>query len=174
MTMTKRKANIALAAALLCAISAGCGSGGGTSGDAGVNHDTGSLPGVGTFTWKEGGTTHSAQFATASIITMANLELLEIAAGDPNVGIALAVSVQPPPITTGPYACGGSNYPIVSFSYTGASGQNQTCMINLTSVGTTTGSHVVGTFSASFALTAGGTKTITDGQFDVTAIVSAQ
>jgi hypothetical protein len=172
--MIKRNASIAIVAALLCAIGVGCGSGGGTSGDAGLNHDSGSLPGVGTFTWKEGGTTHSAQFATASIITSANLELLEIGAGDPNVGIAIAISVQPPPIAAGPYACGGITYPLVSFSYTGSSGQNQTCMINLTSVGTTTGSHVVGTFSASFALTAGGTKTITDGQFDVTAIVSAQ
>ncbi len=166
--------NLPLAAALLLAATGlACGSGSGTAGDGG-GVDIGTAIGGGTLTWKEGGTTHTGQIATASIVRDAQLDLLEIGGADPKVSVALGVSMGPPPLTTGTYNCGGTTYPIVSFSYTGtgADGTKLTCTIDLTAVGFTSGAHAVGTFSASFGLTGGGMGTVTDGRFDIPAIVN--
>ncbi len=159
-------------AVLLGAICAGCGSGGAATDAAVTGADAGL--GTGTLTWKDNGAMHTAQFASATIIRSANLDLLEIGAADPSSGLALGVTVQPPPLTPGSYACGGTAFPIVSFSYNGTTGQNQVCAIALTSVGLTSGAHVIGTFSATLAVTGGGTKAITEGRFDIVAVVSSQ
>jgi hypothetical protein len=157
--------------ALLFAIAAGCSSGG-ASGDGGAPRDTGSALGSGILTWKEGGTMHTAQFATGTMARSASLDLLEVTGADVAVGLSFGVASMPPPLIAGAYACGGTGYPIVSLAYTGTDGQMLTCAIDLTSVGTVAGAHTVGTFSASLGVAGGGIKAITDGRFDVVMTVS--
>jgi hypothetical protein len=157
--------------ALLCAIAAGCSSGA-APGDAGAPRDTGAALGGGILTWKEGGTMHTAQFATGTMARSASLDLLEVTGADVAVGLSFGVAVMPPPLVAGPYACGGSGYPIVSFSYTGTDGQMLTCALDVTSLGTVAGAHTVGTFSASLSVAGGATKAITDGRFDVVMTIS--
>jgi len=49
----------------------------------------------------------------------------------------------------------------------------QSCAIEIGSLGETTGTRATGSFSATFTLTGGGTKEITDGLFDVMLTVSS-
>ena len=158
-------------AALLCAIGTGCSSSGG-AGDGGATQDTGTAPGSGVLTWKEGGTMHTAQFATATMNRSASLDLFELTGAEQTLGLAFGIGFMPPPLVAGPYACGGTGYPIVSFTYTGTDGQMLTCAIQLSAVGTVAGAHAVGTFTATLGVTGGGSKVITDGRFDVPMTVS--
>jgi hypothetical protein len=158
--------------ALLCAIAAGCGSGGGTANDGAVSGDGAGPLGGGVMTWKEGGTPHTAQFATAAFAHSASLDLLNVVGSEPNLGLAFGIGAKPPPLVTGQYACGGTGYPIVSLTYTGTEGQMFTCAIDLTALGATAGSHAVGTFSATLGVAGGGSKVITEGRFDVPMTVS--
>ena len=158
-------------AVLLCAIGAGCSSSGG-AGDGGALRDTGTALGGGVLTWKEGGTMHAAQFATAAMARSASLDLLEVTGAEQALGLAFGIGFMPPPLVAGPYTCGGTGYPIVSFTYNGTEGQMLTCAIDLTSVGTVAGAHAVGTFTATLGVAGGGSKLITDGRFDVPMTVS--
>ena len=158
--------------ALLCTIAVGCGSGGGTLADGGDPRDTGATPGGGTLIWREGGTMHTALYPAAAIARSSQLDFLQISGGDAGVGISFGVAIQPPPLVAGAYACGGTGYPIVSFTYTTADGLAQTCGVDLSAIGFVSGAHVVGTFSASIATSAGASKAITEGHFDIAATVS--
>jgi hypothetical protein len=161
---------ISLAAfALLGALAAGCGSGGNGNRDgaAGNGNPTGS-----SLSWKENGTAHSALFPSAALARSATLDLLEIAGAETTLGLAFGIGVKPPPIVAGSYACGGAAYPIVSFAY-GQDGVSMTCTLDLTSVGLDADGRAVGTFSASISVTGGGTKSITEGKFDLALTVSS-
>jgi hypothetical protein len=158
--------------ALLCAVGAGCGSSGGGPGDGGATRDTG-IGGTGVLTWREGGTAHTAPFAAAAMARSSTLDLLQITGAETTIGLSFGIAVRPPPLVAGFYACGGMGYPIVSFTYTGTEGEMFTCAVELTSVGTVTGAHAVGRFSATLGVPGGGSKVITDGQFDIPATVSS-
>jgi hypothetical protein len=167
-------------AALVCALLAlggwsGCSSSGGAATDGGGTFDTGVASG-GTLTWKENGTAHTALFAAAALARNSTLDVFQISGGDATgVGISFGIATRPPPVVTGSYNCGGAAYPIISFSYTGVDPQQPlTCTIDLTSVGLTTGSHAIGTFTASVPVSGGGTKTLTEGRFDIAENVASQ
>jgi len=165
------KERITVGLVLLCAAGAGCGSSGGGPGDGGATGDTG-IAANGVLTWKEGGTVHSAPFAAAAMARSSMLDLLQITGAEPTIGLSFGIAVRPPPLVAGSYACGGAGYPIVSFTYTGTEGEMFSCAIELTSVGTVTGAHAVGRFSATLGVPGGGSKVITDGQFDIPVTVS--
>ncbi|HEY4188767.1 MAG TPA: hypothetical protein VGP07_27110 [Polyangia bacterium] len=154
----------------------GCGSGGapgGLRGGAGGTTATGS----GSMTWKDDGAAHGASFATGVLARTSVTDLLEVSGAD-TAGMAIAFALSTPtPIAAAPFTCAqvGTNGIIVSLVYTttgNATNSTQSCAINLATVGTTTGAHAIGTFSAVIALTAGGTKTLSDGQFDLPLTVS--
>ena len=153
-------------AAVLSAGAAGCGSGKSTGGGGGSGGGGGNN---GTVSWKDDGVLHQTSFATASLVASSGINILQIAGGEANgIGIAFGVTAMPA-VTVGEFQCGpaadGGAYPITSFSYTapGVDPLFQSCNVDLATLGTA----VSGTFSAVFTKTAGGTKAITDGTFNL-------
>lgn len=157
-----------LIAGALAACLAGCG------GDSGGSPTGGA--GGGVFTWKEAGVTKTTIYPSGTRTTSSLLDMIQIAGGDSTgTGLALGVSVRPPPLAAGTFSCASSamNGLIVSAAYTKANatiGPMATCSITITTLGAATGDHLVGTFSASFS--GSGSATLTDGQFDVPLTVS--
>lgn len=154
----------------------GCGSGGGTSPDGGGGG--GGATGSGNFTWKDGATLHTALFASGSRVKSASLDLVQITGSDSGSGVSFGVTLMPPPLVTGSYACsdnGAGTGRTVSIDYTvgGASSLAPTCAITMTTLGDATGTKVSGTFSATVPFSDGTTRTITEGKFDVSLTVSS-
>ena len=160
-------------AAVLSAGAAGCGSIGGASPDGGGG---GGAAGAGTITWQDDGVAQQTLFASASLVAASGLQILQVAGGEPTIGIAFGVSAKPT-VELGSFPCGpgpAAGYPITSFSYT-ASGVDPlfvSCTVSITALGAATGEHVSGTFSAVLNKTAGGTKALTAGVFNLTLNVS--
>lgn len=158
---------------------AGCGGGSGSAdGSAMGTAGTGGPAGQGTLTWKEAGTMHTALIASATRTKSAALDVLMITGGEAsNTGVGFNVAVQPPPLAAGTFTFNpAGGYPIVSASYqaNGVSATAPTAVsIDLTVLGDTTGTHAVGTFSATFSFPGGTTKTVTDGKFDLALTVSS-
>ena len=159
--------------------SAGAGATGCGSGGSGVAQDGGGggASGSGTLTWQDDGTAHQALFASATLVTSSSLQILQIAGGEAGgIGIAFGVSAKPA-VALGTFQCGpgaSSGYPITSFSYTagGVDPLYQSCMVSIATLGAANGERVTGSFSAVLTKTAGGTKAITAGAFDIPLNVS--
>jgi hypothetical protein len=156
---------LALAAALSGG-AAGCGSGKSTGGGGGSGGGGG---GNGVMSWKDDGVLHQTSYATASLVASSGIQILQIAGGEASgIGIALGVTAMPA-VTVGAFQCGpaadGGAYPITSFSYTapGVDPLFQSCTVAVETLGTA----VSGTFSAVLTKTAGGTKAITEGSFNL-------
>jgi hypothetical protein len=163
---------LALAAAL-SAGEAGCGSGGGgPSTDAGGHGGSGGTPGSGIISWQDDGVAHQTTFATASLVTSSGIQILQVAGGEASgIGIAFGVSAMPT-VQLGAFQCGpaaGGGYPITSFSYTanGVDPLFDSCTISVSALGAADGERASGAFSAVLTKTAGGTKAITAGVFNV-------
>ena len=120
---------------------------------------------------------HQTSFASASLVTASGLQLLQIAGGEPSgIGIAFGVSAKPA-VGLGTFQCGlgsATGYPITSFSYTapGIDALYQSCTVSVSALGAADGERATGTFSAVLTKTAGGTKAITAGVFDLPLNVS--
>jgi hypothetical protein len=163
----------------VAALAAGCG---GTNGGMGSLPDGGgsggtSGGGMGTMTWKENGAAKTSAFSAAARVMSAQSDMVQITGsnGDPTA-ISFGVSVKPPPLVPGTYACFGASYPIVSISYLSkgaSSGVMGACSIVISTVGDVAGSHITGTFTATLPLDNGMTKTLTDGKFDVAQTVNS-
>jgi hypothetical protein len=175
--MTKSNAIAAVALCLTVAplLGAGCGSGGsGTSRD-GSGGDGSS--GSGTLSWQDDGAAHATTFGTASLVTSSGLQILQVAGGEASgIGIAFGVSAKPA-VGLGTFQCGlgtAAGYPITSFSYTapGVDALYQSCTVSVTALGAADGERATGSFSAVLTKTAGGTKAITGGVFDLPLNVS--
>ncbi len=167
----------AIAAAAAClALAAGCSSGGGASPDGGGGGGGGTFGG-GTISWQDDGAAHATMSASASLVTSSGLQILQIAGGEASgTGIAFGVSAKPT-VALGAFQCGpaaGGGYPITSFSYTatGVDPLYDSCTVTITTLGSATGDHVSGTFSAVLNKTAGGMKAITAGVFNAPLNVS--
>ena len=158
----------------LAAVAAGCGS---TGGGASANGGGGGTPGNGTISWEDDAVAHETAFATASLVTSSGIRLLQVAGGEAGgIGIAFGVAGKPT-IDLGAFQCGpaaGGGYPITSFSYTanGVDPLFQSCTVSVTALGAADGDRASGTFSAVLTKTAGGTKAITAGVFNVPLNVS--
>jgi len=156
--------------ALVCA-GAGCGSGGSATP---MDISPGSPP----LSWQDDGAAHAATFGSASLVTSSGIQTLQIAGGEAGgIGIAFGVSAKLA-VGLGTFQCGSAagstGYPITSFSYTadGVDPLFQSCMVSVTALGTTDGEHATGSFSAVLTKTAGGTKAITSGVFNLPLNVS--
>ncbi len=179
-TVSSRSSSIAAAAtclalgATLFAGAAGCGSSvAGNSPDGGGG---GGASGNGTLTWQDDGVAHQALFPSASLVSSSGLQILQIAGGEASgIGIAFGVSAKPT-VGLGTFQCGpaAGGYPITSFSYTatGVAALYESCTVSITALGAAKGERASGTFSAVLDKTAGGTKAITAGVFDIALTVS--
>ena len=174
-TSSNRIAAVAACLAL-AAVATGCGS----SGNGAASNDGGGgggASGSGTLTWQDDGAAHQALFASATLVTSSGLQIVQIAGGEAGgIGIAFGVSSKPA-VSIGTFQCGpGANagYPITSFSYTatGVDALYQSCTVSVATLGAASGERVTGSFSAVLNKTAGGTKAITAGAFDVPLTVS--
>jgi hypothetical protein len=156
----------------------GCGGGAGGSPDGGGGAGAGGASGGGTMTWKEGGVLHTAIYPSGARVKSAQLDMVQVSGGDAGgAAVSFGVSMKPP-LTVGTFSCGvvGASGPIVSLAYVSKSATTSggaTCTITLTTVGDTTGTHAIGTFSASTPLSTGTTAVITEGKFDVPLTVSS-
>ena len=154
---------------LFATLIAGCGSGN----NAGNNGGEGGVPGGAGVTWKDNGTQQTASFGAATRTKSATLDMLQVVGSNAAGRAAGFVVSSPPPLLPGPYACSdtGVNGRIVTITADEAT-MFQSCMIDIGAIGETTGTRTTGSFSAPFTLSGGGTKTITDGQFDLMLTVS--
>jgi len=180
-----RKSSNAIAAvagcvALVAALStgaAGCGSGNGGKSTGSGGSGGGGTSGNGEISWHDDGVAHQTSFASASLVSASGLQLLQIAGGEASgIGIAFGVSAKPA-VQLGAFQCGpadGGSYPITSFSYTadGVDPLFQGCTVSIAALGAADGESVSGTFSAVLTKTAGGTKAITAGEFNLPLNVS--
>jgi hypothetical protein len=163
-----------LAAAAIVVV--GCGSQGGTTLDNGHGGNFGTS-GAGTLTWKDSGTMHTALFPSAARVKSSVSDMVQVTGGD-STGAAVAFGVgETPPLVAGSYTCGdrGAGRRVVSISYGfgGASSVIPTCAIEITSLGETTGTRIIGAFTATLPFDNGTTRIITDGKFDVALTVSS-
>lgn len=178
-TVSSRSTSIAAAAATCLALgttlfagAAGCGSNAaGTPGGGG-----GGASGSGTLSWQDDGVAHQSLTASAALVTSSGIQILQIAGGEASgIGIAFGVSAKPT-VGLGAFQCGpaAGGYPITSFSYTatGVAPLYESCTVSITALGAAKGEHASGTFSAVLDKTAGGTKAITAGVFDIALTVS--
>jgi len=170
--MKKMKPAASVAAGLAVAVAlaggaAGCGSsnsspdGGGHGGASGAN-------GGNNISWQDDGTAYGTAYGTGSLVTSSGIQILQVAGGTSGgIGIALGVTGMPS-VGAGTYTCGPADggYPITSFSYTatGVEPLFVSCTINVSALG---GGRTAGTFAAVLNKSAGGTKAITNGTFDV-------
>lgn len=174
-----RGMNIMCGTLAIAATLGGCGGSAGGSADGGGTGTagTGGAVGLGALTWKEGGNTHATLIASAARVKSATSDMLQVSGGEASgSGIAFGVVVMPPPLAPATYTFnGGVGYPIISMSYQtgGASSTAPTAAsIVLTTLGETTGTRAVGTFTGTLSFPGGATKTVTDGKFDVALTVS--
>ena len=154
-------------------MTAGCGSGNNAGNDGGNQGGEGGVPGGAGVSWKDNGTLQTASFGAATRTRSATLDMLQVVGSNAAGRAAGFVVSTPPPLLPGPYACSdsGVNGRIVTITADEAT-MFESCMIDIGSIGETTGTRTTGSFSATFTLSGGGTKTITDGLFDLMLIVS--
>ncbi len=153
---------------------AGCGSDGGGS-PAGTGGAGGTQTAVGTMSWTDDGVRHTTSFASGAFVASAMMDLWQISGGTSSgLGVAMGVGVTPP-LVAGTYVCAQNGMrPIVSFSYTttGLEPLASACTIDIATIGVTSGTRATGTFSATFPLTAGGTKAIANGAFNLMVVAA--
>jgi len=122
-------------------------------------------------TWKDDGAAKTAVLTVATSGGSGTTESREIIGTASDVGVTIFVSATAP-LTPQAFDCSApTTGQTVTVSYTESDGglqlAMQTCTVNLTQVGAVGGASVAGTFAATFNLQAGGTKTITNGSFNV-------
>lgn len=121
--------------------------------------------------WTDDGVMECADLVIADRNTSSSLDFIEIiGSNSKGLGVGLTVSVVPPASLGGTYTCNGDAGLAVIFTYTTNTSTNNpqmTCTITLTNPGAPGGANATGTFSATVSPPTGGTKTITNGTFDV-------
>jgi len=160
-----------LVAFLLIAL-AGCGSKSGNSGgDSSVTDNChAQIASDGEVRWDEDGVRQCADIVVADRSIGTDLDLIEIVASTINgPGVIISVEVFPPPPLGGTYTCDGDAGARSIFSYstsTKMSATSTSCTVTFTNPGAP-GVHATGMFSATVSPPAGGSKSITNGFFDV-------
>lgn len=118
--------------------------------------------------WDVNGTPECAVVITATRVTNATQDFLEIVSGTSSgTGVGLTVVSYTSPLG-GTYNCktdGGYSSQYVDFIYV-STATLVDCTITITSPGTPGVSNAVGSFSATLTTTGGGTTAITQGNFD--------
>jgi hypothetical protein len=134
------------------------------------------IPGGGKLNWLDDGTRQNAVFAAAAMARSSMLDLLQITGSTANGAAATSFGVAAmPPLGLGAVACGTGGYPFSTITYSpGAESVYTSCSVTVSTLVLTGTPHVSGKFEAVFPKTGGGTKTISDGTFDLPLTVTTQ
>jgi hypothetical protein len=156
---------------LLVIAVAGCSSKGASGGDGSATNDChAQIASDGTFRWDDDGAHQCADVVAADRSIGSQLDFIEIVASTLNgPGVLITVSVVPPPSLGGTYACDADAGAHTIFSYSTSTKMNApptSCTITFTNPGAP-GVHATGSFSATVSPPTGGSKSITNGFFDV-------
>jgi hypothetical protein len=154
--MTKR--TLSLAPFVLSAAMMGCG--GGDSG--GGRH----------ITWKDDGTSEKAIVTLAMRGMQGTSDYLNLLGTNSSVGITIVVGATGRSLGAETFTCNQTaSDQTVTLTYSDADGGTlptiQGCTVAVTQAGVLSGGPATGTFSAVFNLASGGTKSITEGSFNV-------
>ena len=138
----------------------------GAAGQTGAGGHDAAVP-TGEITWLDDGTPHALAIGLATSLMGNMTNSLEIVGVDPQGTYSLAISVGGPMALGGTYPCAFANGNIVEITYTQRALQPTTCTVMLTLMTEADGKqHATGTFS--FDITGdAGTRSITDGHFDI-------
>jgi len=150
---------------------AGCGSKGASGGDGGVTGDCHAIiASDGVVRWDDDGAHQCADVIAADRSIGSQLDIIEIVASTINgPGLIITVSVMPPPPLGGTYTCDPDAGARTIFSYSTSTKMQApptSCTVTFTNPGAP-GVHATGTFSATVSPPGGGSKSITNGFFDV-------
>jgi hypothetical protein len=160
MIVIRRIVNVSIFVGVLAV--SGCGS-----------SNSGGAAGVNGVAWNDDGVATTATLRTATRnISGSRDSLLVLGIASSGRAVSFSVSATAP-LTPQTFVCNQTSADqSVSFSYTDSDGglqlATQSCTVTITHVGTPGGAHASGTFAAAFSLSGGGgTKTITNGSFDL-------
>jgi hypothetical protein len=160
------------AALSLSLVLAACSSGSGGASSKSEGGVSGCQPvagGLGAMSWLDDGTQECAVGTSATFVNTSIYTMFSLSGSTTTLGVGLGVStvLGPGPIG-GSYSCAPLDSVSVTFNYT--QGQTSTaatsCQLTLNMQGTA-GVHATGTFAATLMTAGGGTKSISDGVFDV-------
>jgi len=148
-----------LAPFVLSAALGGCGS---SSSSSGGRH----------ITWKDDGTSQSAIVTLAQRTMQGTSDYLNLLGTNSSVGITIVVGTTGRALGAETFMCNQTTSDqTVTLTYSDADGgtlpTTQSCSVKVTQPGALNGASATGTFSAVFNLDGGGTKSITEGSFNV-------
>jgi hypothetical protein len=153
--------------ALACWPSGGSGSasGGAGGGSSGIGGASGGVPDV---SWKENGVLRWATYASlATRHTTAASDTFNVVATDSPASATLSFAVSSQALLDGTYGCGSDGGSIVAVSYDNVATTAKSCSLTVSFTTDATGqARATGTFEA-VAVIPAGTKTLTEGLFDV-------
>jgi hypothetical protein len=146
----------------------GAGRDGGAGRNGGAGKDGGADGGVPDTTWKENGVLRTATYASlATRYKTAASDTLNFVATDFPAGATLSFAVSEQSSLGGTYGCGADGGTVVAVSYDNVQTMDQSCSITVSFTTDAAGkAHATGTFEAVVTIPAG-TKTLTEGQFDL-------
>jgi hypothetical protein len=124
-------------------------------------------------TWREDGVRRVAVFARATRVVTASVDILEMVGAD-GAGAGLTFTLgAAPPLAAGDHTCPANVNGIGVTLRTALDGGIATdCVVELSVIGDATGGRATGTFRANVSPALGGTKTITEGLFDLSLVVN--
>jgi hypothetical protein len=148
--------------------SASGGTGGGAESTGGAGSNGGVSGGVPDVSWKEDGVLRWATYASlATRHTTAASDTFNFVATDLPASATLSLAVSSQALVDGTYGCGSDGGAIVAVSYNNVATTDQSCSLTVSFTTDATGkARATGTFQA-VAVIPAGTKTLTEGLFDV-------
>jgi hypothetical protein len=140
------------------ALVGGCMSGGG-NGLGGDHH----------FTWLDDGVMTTATLGQATWASTGGRDSVEMLATTDRVGVTI-YAATPTPLTAQTFVCGSGQSLLLSYRNDDPAGptiRTPSCTVVFTQIGAVGGAPVIGTFEVVFELSSGGTKSLTNGSFDL-------
>jgi hypothetical protein len=123
-------------------------------------------------TWLDDGRMTTATLGQATWASMAGKDSIDMIATTDSVGITI-YAAMPTPFTAHTFVCGQTTSDqslLLTYRNNDPAGpaiRSESCTVAFTQIGAVGGAPIVGTFAVVFDLPSGGTKTITNGSFDV-------
>jgi hypothetical protein len=123
-------------------------------------------------TWLDDGVMTTATLGKATWLSMGGRDSVDMLATTDSVGVTI-YAAMPTPFTPQTFVCGQTTPDqslLLSYRNNDPAGptiRSESCKVAFTQIGAVGGAPVTGTFEVVFDLSSGGTKTITNGSFDL-------
>ena len=124
------------------------------------------------FTWLDDGAKMTATLGKATWLSTAGRDSVDMLATTDAAGITI-YAATPTPLTAQTFVCGqtaSGQSLLLTYRNDDPAGpaiRSESCTVAFTQIGAVGGAPVIGTFEVVFDLPSGGTKTITNGSFDL-------